>query len=37
VLFAPGAVRWDPRLADGMPVAMGVPLGRVDDRAAPVD
>jgi phosphatidylserine decarboxylase len=37
VLFAPGAVRWDPRLADGMPVAMGAPLGRLDDRTVPVD
>jgi phosphatidylserine decarboxylase len=37
VLFAPGAVRWDPRLADGTPVAMGMQLGRIDDRAAQVD
>jgi phosphatidylserine decarboxylase len=37
VLFPPGAVRWDPRLADGMPVAMGAPLGRLDDRTALVD
>jgi phosphatidylserine decarboxylase len=37
VLFAPGAVRWDPRLADGVTVAMGMQLGRIDDRAAQVD
>lgn len=37
VLFAPGAVRWEPRLADGMPVAMGMQLGRLDDRTLPVD
>jgi phosphatidylserine decarboxylase len=36
-LFAPGAVRWDPRLADGMAVAMGTQLGRIEDRAAQVD
>jgi phosphatidylserine decarboxylase len=33
VLFAPGAVVWDPRLADGTIVAMGEPLARVDDRS----
>ena len=37
VLFAPGAVRWDPRLADGIAVAMGTQLGRIEDRAAQVD
>ncbi len=37
VLFAPGAVRWEPRLADGMSVAMGMQLGRLDDRTLPVD
>lgn len=37
VLFAPGAVRWEPRLADGMTVAMGMQLGRLDDRTRPVD
>jgi phosphatidylserine decarboxylase len=37
VLFAPGAVRFEPQLADGMPVAVGAPLGRLDDRTAPVD
>jgi phosphatidylserine decarboxylase len=37
VLFPPGAMRWDPRLADGMPVVMGMALGRVDDRVGPVD
>lgn len=36
-LFAPGAVRWDPRLADGIAVAMGTQLGRIEDRAAQVD
>src|SRR5262249_41635457 len=37
VLFARGAVRWDMRLASGMTVAMGAPLGRAaaDARAVP--
>ena len=33
VLFARGAVRWDPRLASGMTVAMGTALGRVERDA----
>jgi phosphatidylserine decarboxylase len=33
VLFARGAVRWEPRLFDGMPVAMGEALGRIEDPA----
>jgi phosphatidylserine decarboxylase len=37
VLFPPGAVRWDARLADGMPIAVGAPLGRLDDRTQTVD
>jgi len=37
VLFAPGAVRWAPQLADGMRVAMGSALGRIDDQTRPVD
>jgi phosphatidylserine decarboxylase len=37
VIFAPGAVTWDARLADGMSIAMGAALGRVDDRVHRVD